>query len=149
MADLEMRVSDREREAVVDQLREHAAEGRLGADELDERLTAAYAARTRGDLAELTRDLPGRPPPPPRPPSIRERLTPFALKLVALNVLLVAVWLLSSGPGSSFWPVWVIALSAVALLNRATHEMNRGASAARTTGRPRGRERRQGRGRRP
>src|SRR5919206_178586 len=48
MADLEMRVSDREREAVAEQLREHAAEGRLDPDELEERLTAAYAARTRG-----------------------------------------------------------------------------------------------------
>lgn len=148
MADLDMRVSDREREEVVETLREHAAEGRLDAEELDERLTAAYAARTRRDLVGLTRDLPDRPPAPPRPPSIQERLTPLALKLGVLNVFLVAVWLLSSGPGSSFWPVWVMLLSVVALLNRATHEMGRGPSAARTTGRPRGRERRRGRGRR-
>jgi hypothetical protein len=148
MADLDMRVSDREREEVVEKLREHAAEGRLDAEELDERLTAAYAARTRRDLAGLTTDLPDRPPAPPRPPSIAQRLTPLAAKLAVLNVFLVAVWLLSSGPGSSFWPVWVMLLSFVALLNRATHEMGGDPNAARTIGRPRGRERRRGRGRR-
>jgi Domain of unknown function (DUF1707) len=148
MAYPDLRVSDQEREETVEQLREHAAEGRLDADELDARLTATYAARTRGELAELTRDLPERAPPPPRRPSVRQRLTPLALKLAVLNVFLVAVWLLSGGPGSSFWPVWVMLLSVVALLNRATHEMSRGANAVRTTGRPRGRETRRDRGRR-
>src|SRR3954449_11067389 len=70
MADLDVRVSDREREAVADTLREHAAEGRLDPEELEERLTTAYAARTRGDLEGLTSDLPARAPaPPPRAPA--------------------------------------------------------------------------------
>jgi hypothetical protein len=58
-----MRVGDAEREAVASQLREHYAAGRLTLDELDERLDQAFAAKTRSDLAAVTRDLPqaGRP----------------------------------------------------------------------------------------
>ena len=55
---LEIRASDADREAVVDRLRDDYAEGRLTADELAERIAAAHAAKTRGDLAVLTRDLP-------------------------------------------------------------------------------------------
>lgn len=54
----EMRVSDAEREAAAAELQEHFASGRLDQDELDERLTAAFAAKTRGDLSALFADLP-------------------------------------------------------------------------------------------
>ena len=54
----EMRVSDAEREAAAAQLRDHFASGRLDSDDLDERLTAAFAAKTRGDLDALFTDLP-------------------------------------------------------------------------------------------
>lgn len=54
----ELRASDADRERVASVLREAAAEGRLAFDELDERLTAAYAAKTYADLEPLTRDLP-------------------------------------------------------------------------------------------
>lgn len=53
-----LRVSDAEREAVVDLLRDHCAEGRLTPDELADRIGAAQAARTFADLDELTSDLP-------------------------------------------------------------------------------------------
>jgi hypothetical protein len=53
-----MRVSDAEREAAATELREHFASGRLDTDELDQRLTAVFAARTRGDLNALFTDLP-------------------------------------------------------------------------------------------
>jgi hypothetical protein len=54
----EMRASDADREKVAAVLREAAGEGRLGLDELDERLAAVYAARTYAELEPLTRDLP-------------------------------------------------------------------------------------------
>jgi len=54
----EMRVSDAEREAAADELQEHFASGRLTQDELDERLAAAFAAKTHGDLNALFTDLP-------------------------------------------------------------------------------------------
>ena len=54
----ELRVGDRERDAVAETLREAVAEGRLGLDELDARLDAALAARTYADLDPLVADLP-------------------------------------------------------------------------------------------
>jgi hypothetical protein len=54
----EMRVSDAEREAAAAELQEHFASGRLNQEELDERLAAAFAAKTRGDLNALFTDLP-------------------------------------------------------------------------------------------
>jgi hypothetical protein len=56
MADL--RASDADRELIVSGLRVHHAEGRLDEDELEERLAAAFAARTRGELTRLVADLP-------------------------------------------------------------------------------------------
>ncbi len=57
----EIRASDAERERVVAFLRDQTAEGRLTADELDERVGRAYAAVTRGELQRLVRDLPDPP----------------------------------------------------------------------------------------
>lgn len=53
-----LRVSDREREQVVELLGQATAEGRLTLDEYTERVGAAHAAVTRGELARLTTDLP-------------------------------------------------------------------------------------------
>jgi DUF1707 SHOCT-like domain/Cell wall-active antibiotics response LiaF, C-terminal len=66
MADDHMRASDAEREELVDALREHAAQGRLTTEELEERTGAAYAATTRGELVALRRDLPDTALPPAR-----------------------------------------------------------------------------------
>ncbi|WP_449478131.1 DUF1707 SHOCT-like domain-containing protein [Streptomyces abikoensis] len=54
----EMRASDAERERVAEALREAVAEGRLTMEEFEERLEAAYKAKTHGDLEPLVRDLP-------------------------------------------------------------------------------------------
>jgi hypothetical protein len=54
----ELRISDADRERVAERLRDAAGEGRLTVEELDERVELAYAARTGGDLAPLTADLP-------------------------------------------------------------------------------------------
>jgi hypothetical protein len=55
---LELRVSHADRDEAVEILREAAGDGRLTAEELDERLEAALTARTVRDLAVLTADLP-------------------------------------------------------------------------------------------
>jgi Domain of unknown function (DUF1707)/Cell wall-active antibiotics response 4TMS YvqF len=57
----ELRVSDADREATVVRLREAGGEGRLTLEELAERVEAADAARTRGELDALTADLPDSP----------------------------------------------------------------------------------------
>jgi hypothetical protein len=53
-----LRVSDADREQAAELLRRAAGDGRITFDELDQRLGAAYAARTYGDLSEVTADLP-------------------------------------------------------------------------------------------
>ncbi len=63
-----LRVSDADRHKVAEILREAAAEGRLDFEELDERLAAAYAAKTYGDLVPITADLPTRLPGQPAQP---------------------------------------------------------------------------------
>jgi Domain of unknown function (DUF1707) len=54
----ELRASHEDRDRVVEVLRIAAGDGRLTAAELDERLEVALSARTFGDLAALTTDLP-------------------------------------------------------------------------------------------
>jgi hypothetical protein len=56
------RASDAEREATVARLRTAGGEGRLTLDELADRVTAAYEARTGGELEALTADLPATAP---------------------------------------------------------------------------------------
>jgi len=53
-----VRVSDREREQIVEILGRAAGEGRLTLDEYTDRAGQAYAAMTRGELTRLTDDLP-------------------------------------------------------------------------------------------
>ena len=54
----ELRASHEDRDRVVERLRVSAGDGRLTADELDERLELALTARTYGELARLVADLP-------------------------------------------------------------------------------------------
>src|SRR6185437_8665252 len=54
----ELRASHEDRDKVVELLRVAAGDGRLTAEELDERLERALQARTYNELAVLTVDLP-------------------------------------------------------------------------------------------
>ena len=84
-----LRVSDEQRERAAQEIREHFAAGRLTDEELSDRVQAAYAARTQGDLNAVLADLPklpaspaaaqsgargaARPPPAPAAPGGRGR----------------------------------------------------------------------------
>jgi uncharacterized protein DUF1707/uncharacterized protein DUF4190 len=59
----ELRASDADREATVERLHAAAMDGRLDADELEERVSQADAARWCSELARLTADV----TPPPEP----------------------------------------------------------------------------------
>ena len=61
MTDRPIRASDKERESVVDVLRDAYTDGRLTLEEFEERTSAAYASKTWADLRELTADLPVEP----------------------------------------------------------------------------------------
>jgi uncharacterized protein DUF1707 len=58
----QLRASHQDRDRVVEILRVAAGDGRLTAEELDERLESALTARTYAELAALTTDLPAAPP---------------------------------------------------------------------------------------
>ncbi|MFC4009706.1 DUF1707 domain-containing protein [Nonomuraea purpurea] len=68
----DVRASDAEREAVVEQLRVASVEGRLTLAELTDRTEAAYTATTHAELALLTQDLPTGAPAPAPAPAARE-----------------------------------------------------------------------------
>jgi hypothetical protein len=103
--------SDGDREQVAERLRAASAEGRLTADELEERLERAFSARTEAELAPLVADLPraADPPPPAAPRARRRHRGPDRDHLrayLAVNLMLVAIWALT-GAGY-FWPIWPI-----------------------------------------
>lgn len=75
-----LRVSDAERDATIKALGEHAAVGRLTLDELEQRAGQALAAKTRGDLAALTTDLPSQ----TQPASTHERVRKPVRWMVAI-----------------------------------------------------------------
>src|SRR5690348_1239506 len=54
----DLRISDIDRDRAAEVLREAHAQGRITVDELDERLTSVYNAKTFADLVPVTRDLP-------------------------------------------------------------------------------------------
>ncbi|WP_051472099.1 DUF1707 domain-containing protein [Patulibacter minatonensis] len=110
-----LRASDADRERVADQLRRHTAEGRLDPDELDDRLSGTYAARTVGELEELTADLPvlaEAPASPERPVDLEARaelqahLVQRGGGAAAISALCVVIWALTGA--DYFWPMWVI-----------------------------------------
>ncbi len=105
-----VRASDEDRERVASELSRQAGAGRLTPEELDERLGAAYAARTEADLARLTSDLPAPPAPPVASRDVALRRARFhhrAAGALITILVCVGVWA-ATGADSSFWPIWVI-----------------------------------------
>jgi uncharacterized protein DUF1707/uncharacterized protein DUF4190 len=113
----QLRASDADREVAVERLRDAALEGRLDADELEQRLADAYAARWRSELTALTTDI----TPPPDP------LT-FIRPASEINTL--AVVSLVSG---LLWAVWIGSFTAIVTGHLALHRIAR--SAGTQTGR--------------
>lgn len=116
----DMRASDADRERIASVLRRAVDEGRLDLAEYDERLRNLYEAKTYGELAPLTRDLPAPPPrpmpattspAPPPPPPYGRRLPPHWRSWASVSAIVVGIWLfssVSSGTLHDFWPIWVI-----------------------------------------
>lgn len=76
------RIGNDERQNAVHSLGEHYGAGRIDAEEYEERVAAAYAARTQNELDVLFADLPQPPAPPmvpvPMPPSWAPMPVPVA-----------------------------------------------------------------------
>jgi Domain of unknown function (DUF1707) len=114
-----MRASDADRDAVLAELGEHFQAGRLTSDELEERTGQTLQARTFGELARLTADLPspareraaGGPPggAVTRPGGRPLGLAPVLLGLVTVAV--VAAAFLDTGAGTGgIHVLWLIIL---------------------------------------
>ena len=56
--DRRIRASDQDRESIAELLSDAYAVGRLSREEFDERVTAAYSAKSCGELRDLAADLP-------------------------------------------------------------------------------------------
>jgi hypothetical protein len=116
LADPTVRVGDADREAVASLLAAAAAGGFLSMPELDQRLSHVWSAATRGDLTEVSEDL---------PPELgldrarrhtvaearavaRKGWVPHLASYLAVMLLLVAIWLMVGLGGGSWypWPVW-------------------------------------------
>jgi hypothetical protein len=130
----ELRASDAEREATAQELRRAHGDGRIATEELEERLSRVFAARTRGELATTVADLPPQQPPaaataqaPVRAARARavRRLRSQALVSGGICLLAVGVWL-ASGANGGFWPVWVFLLAGVRLVFIASRVLSAG-----------------------
>ncbi|HZV74698.1 MAG TPA: DUF1707 domain-containing protein [Conexibacter sp.] len=125
-----LRASDAERERTAVILRDHAAAGRLTPEELDERLDAAYAARTVGELDALVHDLPAdaaapvarTPPRSAAREAARRRLLHAIGQAVLVSAAAIAIWL-ATGADGSFWPKWVVLVSAIRIAFAAWGEL--------------------------
>jgi Domain of unknown function (DUF1707) len=95
------RAADADREATSERLRRHHADGRLDADEFQERIDRCYQAKTVGDLAELVTDL------PPEPTS-EGRFHLQRLRMIPLLPIVIAIVAISAATGGhhghfGFW----------------------------------------------
>jgi hypothetical protein len=142
MPESHLRASDADRAAVADALGGHLSAGRLTVAEYDDRLARAYAARTYGELAELTTDLPAAEPRPVAAPTAQPapaggcgsgwghgrgyRSRDVSLRAAwaswaSTAVIVVGVWLITSIAAAGLlypWPLWVIGPWGVVLLAR-------------------------------
>jgi hypothetical protein len=142
--DPRIRASDDDRERTVALLREHHAAGRLDADEFNERMDKAYAAKTLGELDELMSDLPVidlyRLPDASLPPHYRRQIPGSGSLAVAadgvarphsrfspawqaawgswfsVTTLCFVIWTLSGG--GYVWPLWIAAPWGAVMLGR-------------------------------
>jgi hypothetical protein len=118
-----LRASDEQREQVAQDIREHFAAGRLSEDELDERVQAAYSAKTQQELDKLMADLPKLPASPAQQKAelvqrrrhLQRRLLQETGGGAALFVICTVIWI-SSGASGQFWPIWVALVTLVPLL---------------------------------
>ena len=131
MHDPHLRAADADRAAVADVLGAHMSAGRLSVAEFDERLTRAYAAKTYGELDELTTDLPPLAASTPAPvseqspepgPSAAMRGASHGWaggwdqshswrSWLSTSLIVLTIWAvtsLASWEFHYFWPIWVI-----------------------------------------
>jgi hypothetical protein len=121
---MDLRVSDQERDQAARALREHFAAGRLTQEELNERVHAAYQARTQQQLEAQLRDLPALPASQrqlraelvERRAQLRRRLLQEAGGAATPFLICTIIWV-ATGAQGGFWPAFV-AIPLILLLVR-------------------------------
>jgi hypothetical protein len=118
----DLRAGDQDRDGTISLLREAFAEGRLTQDEFDGRMGQAAVARTMGDLAALTADLPPAQATTPVPvvpataeaaevdeerDKLRKGWAAWAGVSLMVNVIWLGTWITEGDP-SYYWPIWVM-----------------------------------------
>jgi hypothetical protein len=119
-----VRVGDADRERVVELLRGHAIAGRLDADELEDRLGHAYAARYGAELQAVLAELPAEPALVRRPARRSRPRPPVALFPIALAALIGA-----AAVTGAWWLLWLIWPLVVVVGPRRHYHRHRGARA--------------------
>src|SRR3712207_4955496 len=124
MPEPHLRAADADRAAVATVLGRHMSAGRLTVDEYDERLARAYAAKTYGELEQLTADLPAtdlapRPTTRPEPTTLGHvaahggwQHDPQSWRSwLVTSLIVLTIWAATSLANWEFlyfWPIWVI-----------------------------------------
>lgn len=116
----QLRIGDSDRERTIEELHEHTVAGRLTADELEQRVGAAYGASTQADLDALRSDLPISAGTvarelATRKSRLRRRLLQEAGGALSLSAVCVGIWV-AAGADAAFWPGWVIGLTLLPLV---------------------------------
>jgi uncharacterized protein DUF1707 len=105
-----LRASDADRDRIADRLRHATAEGRLLAEELEERLERTFTARTYGELDAVVADLPG-------PVERRRdrpqgalwlRPLPMFFALILLTPVLFSVLLAAAVVMATLFSTWIV-----------------------------------------
>ncbi len=101
-----IRVSDADRNLVIELLKEHTADGRLTLEEFETRVDETLAARTGSDLRMVLRDLPapdrGRPQPRSAP-----SVAGSVLRFPTIALVVVLFWVAAGH--LPLWPLFVAA----------------------------------------
>ena len=117
----DIRVSDAERQRVVDRLRDETSAGRLTLDEFDERVGEALGAKTRAQLLHAMRELPDvavevvGTPPIAVPDDVEQlarrrhwgKVRNELAGAVSANGICIGIWTVMGADGY-FWPIWVL-----------------------------------------
>jgi hypothetical protein len=126
-----LRASDADRDVVLAELTKSFEAGRLTLDELDERTSRALAARTMGDLAALTADLPAGQPQAAAPPWQPVAPADFRLRrgrpqaVAAIAAIVIVAVVLSSVALHASWHLWWIGPAVLILARRAAGRAGR------------------------
>jgi hypothetical protein len=105
-----LRASDADRDRIAERLRHATGEGRLLAEELEERLEQTFAARTYGELDAVVADRPGsavRPRERPRN-AVWLRPLPMFFGLVLLAPVLFSVLLAAAVVMATLFSTWIV-----------------------------------------